>query len=204
MAPGGYPPGAPADPDVRNSRIRLLETRFRYVRYPWTTRAGGSGKRSSSRVIHNQVPLRHSDCSHPHSARLLSLRSVVPVSRRVRALPGSWATPTYLPCSTTPVGRSIQSPGLVGLRFGRSVVAFRETRHVGPTMTFFRGCFSTAHMRAVYASQSPSRHAHARLASGWRLPALAGWDFHPRVALIGFSLATLLSSDPRLSLAQSR
>jgi len=29
VAAGGYPPAAPTDPDVRNSRIRLLSLRFR-------------------------------------------------------------------------------------------------------------------------------------------------------------------------------
>ena len=29
VAPGGYPPRAPTDPDVRDSRIRLLGLRFR-------------------------------------------------------------------------------------------------------------------------------------------------------------------------------
>jgi len=29
VAPGSYPPGAPTDPDVRNSRIRLLRSAFR-------------------------------------------------------------------------------------------------------------------------------------------------------------------------------
>ena len=32
VAPGGYPPEAPTDPDVRDSRIRLLGERIRYVR----------------------------------------------------------------------------------------------------------------------------------------------------------------------------
>jgi hypothetical protein len=31
VAPGGVPPGAPTDPDVRDSRIRLFVTRLRYV-----------------------------------------------------------------------------------------------------------------------------------------------------------------------------
>ena len=32
VAPGGYPPEAPTDPDVRDSRIRLLGEEFRYGR----------------------------------------------------------------------------------------------------------------------------------------------------------------------------
>ena len=31
VAPGRYRPGAPTDPDVRVSRIRLVEARVRYV-----------------------------------------------------------------------------------------------------------------------------------------------------------------------------
>ena len=54
VAPGDCSPGAPTDPDVRISRIRLLETRFRYVLL-WTMRGGGSGSRSSSLRIHFHV-----------------------------------------------------------------------------------------------------------------------------------------------------
>jgi hypothetical protein len=48
VAPGGFPPGAPTDPDVRISRIRLLRAWIRYVacRYWWTMRGSGSGSRS--------------------------------------------------------------------------------------------------------------------------------------------------------------
>jgi hypothetical protein len=31
VAPGGFPPGAPTDPDVRDYRIRLFDLRVRYV-----------------------------------------------------------------------------------------------------------------------------------------------------------------------------
>jgi hypothetical protein len=31
VAPGGLPPGAPTDPDVRNSRIRFVRSRVRYA-----------------------------------------------------------------------------------------------------------------------------------------------------------------------------
>jgi hypothetical protein len=34
VAPGGFPPGAPTDPDVRDSRIRLLASRLRYTMAP--------------------------------------------------------------------------------------------------------------------------------------------------------------------------
>ena len=50
VAPGGSPPRAPTDPDVQNSRIRLLETRIRYVTpYWWTILDFGSGYRLSKR-----------------------------------------------------------------------------------------------------------------------------------------------------------
>src|SRR5262249_2598076 len=48
VALGGYPPRAPTDPDVRNYRIRLVQPTVHTRRYTeWTTRAAGSGYRSS-------------------------------------------------------------------------------------------------------------------------------------------------------------
>lgn len=55
VAPGRCFPGAPTDPDVRNSRIRLFGSRLRYVPYRWTIRGGGSGWRSSNRCIACQL-----------------------------------------------------------------------------------------------------------------------------------------------------
>jgi hypothetical protein len=44
VAPGGCPPGAPTDPDVRDYRIRLFVTRVRYAReYGLAILAVGSG-----------------------------------------------------------------------------------------------------------------------------------------------------------------
>src|SRR5262249_20739711 len=49
VALGGYPPRAPTDPDVRNYRLRLVRPTVHTRRYTeWTTRAAGSGYRSSS------------------------------------------------------------------------------------------------------------------------------------------------------------
>ncbi len=54
--PGGFPPGAPTDPDMRNSRIRLVGARVRYAGRVRPERCGlGSGYRSSSRTISVQL-----------------------------------------------------------------------------------------------------------------------------------------------------
>src|SRR5262249_33697454 len=48
VALGSCPPRAPTDPDVRNCRIRLVRSTLHTRRYTeWTTRAAGSGIRSS-------------------------------------------------------------------------------------------------------------------------------------------------------------
>jgi len=58
VAPGGDPPGAPTDPDVRISRIRLVEARRRYGdRTLWTARAGGRGKRCNSARNRSQLTM---------------------------------------------------------------------------------------------------------------------------------------------------
>ena len=66
VAPGGCPPGAPTDPDVRNSRIRLLGARVRYVARRRTMRGAGSGNRFSSACMRVQVrrPSRERVLSH--------------------------------------------------------------------------------------------------------------------------------------------
>jgi hypothetical protein len=49
VALGSCPPRAPTDPDVRNYRIRLVRSTLHTRRYTeWTTRAAGSGIRSSN------------------------------------------------------------------------------------------------------------------------------------------------------------
>src|SRR5262245_51945378 len=49
VALGGCPPRAPTDPDVQISCIRLVRSTLHTRRYTeWTTRAAGSGYRSSS------------------------------------------------------------------------------------------------------------------------------------------------------------
>src|ERR1700722_16025528 len=48
VALGSYPPRAPTDPDVPISSIRLVRSTLHTRRYTeWTTRAAGSGIRSS-------------------------------------------------------------------------------------------------------------------------------------------------------------
>src|SRR5262249_41780257 len=48
VALGSCLPRAPTDPDVRNCRIRLVRSTLHTRRYTeWTTRAAGSGSRSS-------------------------------------------------------------------------------------------------------------------------------------------------------------
>jgi hypothetical protein len=49
VALGGCPPRAPTDPDVQISCIRLVRSTLHTRRYTeWTTRAAGSGSRSSN------------------------------------------------------------------------------------------------------------------------------------------------------------
>ena len=47
VAPGDCSPGAPTDPDVRNSRIRLIRARSRYVTFRRMIRGAGSANRFS-------------------------------------------------------------------------------------------------------------------------------------------------------------
>src|SRR5262245_7358296 len=67
VALGGYPPRAPTDPDVRNYRIRLVQSTVHTRRYTeWTTRAAGSGYRSSTphRLAHPKQPFQLRRESH--------------------------------------------------------------------------------------------------------------------------------------------
>src|SRR5262249_5578018 len=67
VALGGYPPRAPPDPDVRNYRIRLVRPTLHTRRYTkWTTRAAGSGIRSSRphRPAHPRRPFQLRRESH--------------------------------------------------------------------------------------------------------------------------------------------
>src|SRR5262245_5061239 len=61
VALGSYPPRAPTDPDVQISCIRLVRSTLHTRRYTeWTTRAAGSGYRSSSphRLAQPKQPLQ--------------------------------------------------------------------------------------------------------------------------------------------------
>src|SRR5579864_6492578 len=67
VALGGYPPRAPTDPDVRNYRIRLVQSTVHTRRYTeWTTRAAGSGYRASRphRLAHPKQPFQLRRESH--------------------------------------------------------------------------------------------------------------------------------------------
>lgn len=79
VAPGDRSPGAPTDPDVRDSRIRLVRARVRYVAYRRAMRGGGSGKRSSksSSCFQSTYPVLERRESH--------LRQACRVSRKKRA-----------------------------------------------------------------------------------------------------------------------
>ena len=67
VALGGYPPRAPTDPDVRDYRIRLVQSTVHTHRdTEWTTRAAGSGIRPSSphRLAHPKRPFQLRRASH--------------------------------------------------------------------------------------------------------------------------------------------
>jgi len=51
VAPGGYPPGAPTDPDVRVYRIRLFEGWVRYAGRSRLSAGFGNGKRRRIRYM---------------------------------------------------------------------------------------------------------------------------------------------------------
>ena len=72
VALGGYPPRAPTDPDVRDFRIRLVRSTVHTRRYTeWTTRAAGSGYRSSRphRLAHPKQPFQLRRESHFRQTR---------------------------------------------------------------------------------------------------------------------------------------
>lgn len=142
--------------------------------------------------------------SPPRSAS--SLRSVVPVSRRVQGLPGSWATPACVPWPNTPVGRSVQDPGLASLRLDWSVVAFHVGQRVGPTTYPLSGLAHLGpHARCLrFAVWLPVQLQTPRK-TRFRLAVL-------HLGRSGFSPAGrydwfrcyITSSNPRLYLAQAR
>jgi hypothetical protein len=58
VALGGYPPRAPTDPYVQNSRIQFLDYVFAARYFEWTANGLGSGKRSRIRSNQSQLGRR--------------------------------------------------------------------------------------------------------------------------------------------------
>ena len=129
--------------------------------------------------------LRHSDfCSPPG-------RSASRFAARFRFSPETRRSPRFLgnPCMRAPFfdpGEELagQRPRAFGPALNLLSVAFRVRSARRPPLGIsVSGLNGAARIPAVYASQPPSRTVHARLASGWRSPALAGQVFHLRVTL---------------------
>jgi len=129
--------------------------------------------------------LRHSDFCAPPG------RSAPRSASRFRFSSAARRSPRFLvnPCMRAPFfdpgeEHAGQRPRAFGPALNLLSVAFRVPPARRPPLGIrVSGLNSAAHIPAVYASQPPSRAVHARLASGWRSPALSGRDFHPRVAL---------------------
>lgn len=150
--------------------------------------------------------LPRSYCGTPTSRLPASLGFVAPL--RSSGFPESARSPWFLgdPCIHAlvmdPGGAPRSGPRLVSLRFERCADAFHDKQRVGPTTCPpFEADSHGLHARCLRFAAHLAV-GHARLASGWRPPALAGRDSHPRVATIGFS-RYMSSSDPRLCLAQA-
>ena len=76
MAPGRYLPGAPTDPDVQNSRIRLLELLVRCSSGHWSCYAR----------LRKRIPLQQ--CSHAFPVNARALRAAVkPLAPHANHLP---------------------------------------------------------------------------------------------------------------------
>ena len=129
--------------------------------------------------------LRHSDFCAPPG------RSASRSASRFRFSPAARRSPRFLgnPCIRAPFfdpGEELagQRPRVFGPALNLLSVAFRGSSARRPPLGIrVSGLNSAARIPAVYASQPPSRTVHARLASGWRSPALAGQVFHLRVTL---------------------
>ena len=141
----------------------------------WVPRAGSPA---------SSLLLRHSDFSCPGRARLLASL------RRSGSLPEATRSPRFLgnPCARAPIsdpggGAQAETPGWPPCVLACSLLPSASFTASASTWLRLSGLNAAARALAVYASQPPSRTDHARLASGWRSPALAGWDFHPRVTL---------------------
>ena len=85
--------------------------------------------------------------------------------------------------SQTPVEETGQDPGLAALRFDLRSVAFRVVHRVGLHLAAAIGARCHRPRTRCLRFAAALTGVHARLASGWRSSALAGWESHPRVAL---------------------
>ena len=133
----------------------------------------------------SSLPLRHSDfCAPPgrSASRFASRFRLSPAARRSPRFRGN-------PCIRAPFfdpGEELagQRPRVFGPALNLLSVAFRGSSARRPPLGIrVSGLNSAARIPAVYASQPPSPAVHARLASGWRSPTLAGQVFHLRVTL---------------------
>ena len=119
-------------------------------------------------------------------------------SRRLRGLPGSWATLVHVRRSQTPVEEARQDPGHDARCFDELLSPSASFIASASTALRLSGLHIAAHALAVYASQLPSRTDPRKTRFRPVVLALAGWDLHPRVAVKGFS-HYMSSSFPRLS-----
>ena len=152
----------------------------------------------------SQLLLRHSDSSCPGGALLVALRHRSSSCWRPRGLPGSCATLVCARRSQTPVEAGRSGPRARGPAFrpARCCLPRRSSRRP-PLGCGSRGSMSPpAHPLSMLRSRPRGRTTQGSLPAGGPLP-WPVWDFHPRVALSGFT-RYMGSSRPRLCLAQER
>lgn len=129
--------------------------------------------------------LRHSDFCAPSGCSASRSASRFQLSLETSRSPRFLGNPCIRAPFFDPGGEHAgQRPRAFGPALNLLSVAFRvQSARRPPLGISVSGLNSAARIPAVYASQPPSRAVHARLASGWRSPALAGRVFHPRVTL---------------------
>ena len=153
---------------------------------------------------------RRSDFPVPIDSRFVAFALHLPRAL-IRAREEAPGPPRFLgnPCThalVSDLGGSVVlgAPGCA-LRLEHDSVAFRGcTRRRHPQLFHFEALSHGLRTRCLRFAATVARvlpHGHARLASGWQPPALAGRDFHPRVASQGFRHCYMASSSPRLRLA---
>ena len=169
VAPGR--PGAPTDPNVRNSRIRLLRTWARYVSdetahapcgsRPLTSWAGfatccsfvemfiGTESHASfPPTVHAPTPL----FAPPGPSGWFPFRPITPeVTRSPRFLGNPYAHATSLGPRR---GQRTRTPGDIPLRFGHVVIAFHYPGSVGPHHMGDFGAYPFAVALTVPATQN--------------------------------------------------